>query len=57
MDDALGPAGGMFSEIVAATVRSPELTFTPQLSAGEGFLSLGQISAIFHRRLIWYEIL
>jgi hypothetical protein len=32
---------------VAATVRSPELSFTPQLSAGEGFLSLGQISATF----------
>ena len=32
-------------------VRSLELSLTPQLSAGEGFLSLGQISAI-PRRLI-----
>ena len=51
-DDASGPAGGMFSmmfsDIVAATVRSLELSFTPQLSAGEGFLSLGQSTDLSH---------
>ena len=54
------PAGCSLRDpiVAAATVRccghrTPELSFTPRSSAlGEGFFTLGQISAIFHRRLI-----
>ena len=46
-DDASGPAGGMFLRDRSCDGAVTGAVFTPQLSAGEGFLSLGQISAIF----------